>query len=154
RRFMFARTSVTFGPDDWISLCGMMSLFTKRKAVPALSVIVRFAVGLPLPSCHMWQPFIWWLIVIVDAPPAEAEGTAIAAAAAASTRKLLIDMVPPSGYSAQCAAGAAAVHPRADRSSVRVSADVSVRRREHLSFMRQSTYAVWWQEDDGSRHAG
>jgi hypothetical protein len=63
-------------------------------------------------------------------------------------------MVPPSDYSDQCASGGAVVHQRADGSSVWVSADVSARRPEHPSFMRQSTYAVWWQEDDGPRHAG
>jgi hypothetical protein len=37
---------------------------------------------------------------------------------------------------------------------VRISADVLVLAAEHPLDMRQKTYAVWWQEPGGPRHAG
>jgi hypothetical protein len=49
---MFARTSRSFGPAVWISLCGMMSLFTNLSTMPALTVTDRDGLIGPALNCH------------------------------------------------------------------------------------------------------
>src|SRR6266540_2071391 len=93
--FMLAWLSLSFEPPTWISLWGMTSLSTKRTTVPAFSVTESVALGLPLPSCHMWQPRIWWLIVIVAVPAADAADVATSPTRAASRSVPFTDMVPP-----------------------------------------------------------
>src|SRR4051812_37513307 len=90
---MLACASVSFGPASWTSLCGMMSLFTKRSVVPFASVTLRFGASFALANCHMWQPRISWLMVIFAVLPAAAGVTAASAATAASHVILLSDIV-------------------------------------------------------------
>src|SRR6266545_3869526 len=104
----------------------MTSLFTNLSTVPALIDVESDACGFPFPTCHIWQPRVWLLIVIVAVPHGGAvdvitSATRAARPTVARRRVLFVSMIPPFERSAQCRPRLAGRHPRGASIGVRVS---------------------------------
>src|SRR6266511_4116131 len=144
----------------------MTSLFTNLSTVPALTDVESAGCGFPFPTGHIWQPRVWWLIVIVAVPPAGAvdvitSATSAARPSVARRSVLFVGMVPPldvplsvGGLSRaairatpQSACGFPATPLPAD-------ADANLGWSAHPPSTLRRSYAVWWNEGEGPRHAG